>query len=296
MVYACGGAPDTPLLDGGNGNPEGGLVDQVNGDGSGTCDISACVSVPSGFDPVTLSASNCPSGWSQTDVGSAPMAGDGTCTCSCNVTAPPSCDSGAIHRYLDTSSSAMCGTPATTLYAPASCTQLNNPIVLSGFHYQVDSVPPMGGTCQYDAVVDKGKITTTRAHVCAPPASCQGAVCGSNVCVQKAGDVACPSGFPQKTLVGTSANAMCSDCGTACTASGMCTGTLALFTDQFCTSGKAAFPADGTCNNSTGTLNGYYYSYSFAGMLSGPASCEGTPPKSTATVSLDSPTTVCCQH
>jgi hypothetical protein len=200
-------------------------------------------------------------------------------------------------RFLDQTTTASCGTPATTLTADGMpCDTLTNPIDLFGTHYQVDPVDPSGGVCEYDGMADKTKITSTKGKVCAPPSSCLGAVCGSDVCVEATGDMPCPAGFPAKTLVGPSASAQCSACGGTCTVAGTCTGTLAMFTDQACTAGEIDFPADGTCNKSPAPTNtGYYFSYSYTGSV-GTSSCAGTPPTSTATVTLDSPMTVCCQN
>jgi hypothetical protein len=296
-LIGCGGAGSSPLLGQDAGNSDTGTGDATVDSPMG-CDVTKCVpNVPEGFTLVTLSTSMCQSGWSSTDVVSTPTAGDGTCTCACDVTTPPTCNTGTLNRYLDITSAATCTTAATTLYPDGTpCELLTAPIQLYGYHYAVDALTPVGGACTYDATVDTTKITSTSAHVCAPPASCVGAICGGNICVSEAGDVDCPTGFPAKTLVGTSATAACSACGTgACTVTGTCTGTLSMFTDQACTTGQANFPADGTCNANAGTLDGLYYSYSYTGSVSA-ATCTGTAPTSMPTPSLNAPTTVCCQQ
>ena len=290
VAAACGGAPDVPLFDDGGTTP----VDSGT-DGTSSCDISQCGSIPSGWTPVNVSNAACPSGWTQSGGVADPKAGDGTCTCSCNVTAQPSCASGDIHRTLDQSSAATCGTAATTLTAPDSTCQPmpGTYLQLLGYHYQTDPVAPSGGTCEYDALLDPSKVTSTTANICAPPASCPGAACGAGFCVQQSGDVACPSGFSQKHTVGAKPNVTCAPCATACTPTGTCTGTLAMFTDQFCTQNEVDFTADSTCVSNPGTLDGIYYSFTWTGSISG-ATCSGTTPTSAATVTVDTPTTVCC--
>ncbi len=302
VIAACGGANDTQLLgDGGGGGGDGGNNGDVIPpiDGGGSCDITRCAQVPSGFDVVSLvdSATTCPSGFTSTDVVTSPTAGDGVCTCNCNVTAQPDCSTGNITRFLDNLTTPTCGQPATTFPANnGNCAQVGNGgLSLTFAHYATNAPPPTGGTCQYDATVNAQKITTTPARVCAPPASCQGAVCnGGPVCVQQAGDVACPGDFPTKTLVGASATASCSTCSGGCTVGGTCTGTLTFYTDFQCGAGAAKFTADGTCDANPAPNTGPYQSYQFTGSVKS-STCAGNPPTSTGTATLDGPTTVCCR-
>jgi hypothetical protein len=297
-TIACGGAPSSSLLDGGTG-PDG-ASDTGTSDTGANCDISACATIPMGFSVVSLSTSACAGGWTSTAVVSAPAAGTGTCTCACNVTGQPDCTTGMIDRFLDDDTSPMCNETATTLEANGGvCTNIGAYIQFDHGHYAVDAPPPTGGTCEYDAHTDTTMVTSTPGQLCAPPASCPGAICGTgNVCVSQSGDVACPSGFPTKTLVGTSATAMCSACPSSCTVTGTCTGTLSFYpyTDPTCSTTPVSFTADGSCvADPTSDTTAYYQYYQYTGMVAS-ATCNGTPPMSMATATLNGPTTVCCQH
>jgi hypothetical protein len=302
VVAACGGAPDSPLLGGDSGttgNDGGGGPDVITNDAPGTCDLAKCnITVPDTFSLVTMTATSCPSGWGSRAGVTAPTAGDGTCTCDCNVTAQPDCSTGTIQRFDDLTTTASCSQTATTLTGDGTaCQQLYYGIYLQGVHYKVDAPPPTGGTCKFDAKLDTGKVTSTPTNLCTPPTGCPGAVCGSsNVCVSKTGNVACPTSFPAKSLVGASATATCGDCGTSCSVGGTCTGTLNLYTDQYCQAvTKATFTADSMCKASTGTVTNYY-SFNYKGSVVTADCGQGPPPTSMPTASLDSPTTICCQH
>ncbi len=298
-AIACGGAPDSSLLDGGMTGADG-ASDTGTNDTSSSCDISACATIPMGFSVVSLGTSACPGGWTATSVVSAPTAGAGTCTCACNVTGQPDCTTGMIDRYLDDNTTPLCNETATTLPANGGvCTNIGAYIQFDHAHYAVDAPPPTGGTCEFDTHTDTTMVTSTAGQMCAPPSSCPGAICGTgNVCVSQSGDMACPSGFPQRTLVGTSATATCSTCGTSCAVMGTCTGTLDFYlsTDPTCSSTPLDFTADGSCNADPATNDlAYYQYYKYTGMVAS-ATCGGPPPMSTATATLNSPTTVCCQH
>jgi hypothetical protein len=301
-VIACGGAAGSSLL-GDGGGPDGGAADATSdtqGGDTGDCNIAACATVPSGFTVVGLSMSTCPGGWTSTDVVSAPTAGAGACTCACNVTGQPDCTTGTLNRYLDDDTTPTCNETATQLMATGGCQNVNGDIQFDHAHYQVDPPAATGGTCEYDAQTDPTKVTSTAGHMCAPPSSCPGAICGSgNVCVSQSGDVACPSGFPAKTLVGTSATANCGACGTAsCGVTGTCTGTLAfyLYTDTTCSGTPVDFTANGSCVADPATDPTDYYQYfQYTGTVAS-ATCAGPVPVSTGTATLTDPTTVCCQH
>ncbi len=293
-IVACGGAQDTILLDGGNGGSDAASDAAID---AAQCDITQCATIPDGFVPVGLMAQGpCPQGWSSTDVVTAPAVTDGACSCSCSVTAQPDCTTGSVARSFDDTSSASCTQPATTFQANGgTCTSVGGALYLNHAHYAVEPAAPVGGTCTYTSQVDSSKVTSTPERLCAPPTTCLGALCGQNVCVSKAGDVACPSAFSHKTLVGGSATATCTACTAPCAVTAKCTGTLGFFTDSACSSTPVSFTADGTCNtNPTSNIGPYDY-YSYTGSVAS-AACSGTPPTSPGTPSLNSPTTVCCQH
>ncbi len=118
-VFGCGGAEDSPLLDGGSSTTDSGGGKDVNMTpdvGPNQCDVAKCATIPNGFHAVRLADANaaCPSNWSSVNAVTSPVAADGTCTCNCNVTQDPACGTGQIFRYLDDSLSATCGTQAST--------------------------------------------------------------------------------------------------------------------------------------------------------------------------------------
>ena len=299
FAAACGGAPDDPLIgdDGGVTTSDSSVNDGSGGDApvtdTGTCAIT-CATIPDGFRPVRLADGKaCPSNWTTTPVVGSPVAGDGTCTCGCNVTQAPSCEGGDITRYGDQTANATCATQATTVVATAACTYLGEYLQLYFSHYLVSPPPAQGGTCEFDSATDTSKITSTTGLLCEPPTSCAGQICnGGAVCVAQDGDVACPSGFATKTLVGASTNATCGACTGTCTPTTTCNGKLAFFTDANCTQGEVDQSADGTCD-ANGSAD-VYVDYAMFTPAPTTPTCGGTPTPPTAVTSLTSPTTVCC--
>jgi len=296
---ACGGAEDSPLIGNGNGNPNNGTDGGTNpigtDGGAAQCDLSRCgVTVPDGFTVVTSvdAKASCPNGFAQHDAVVNPTAEASACSCNCNITQQPDCTKGAINRSLDYMNQPQCNQGATQVNVMgAGCAQLPNPIQTSGWHYSA-TMTPGPGVCSWDAKVDTSKVGGTAVRTCEPPSSCPGAACGGNVCVSKAGDVACPSAFPKKQLVGK-ASVECSACAGACAVEGACSGTLSFFTDGQCQQGKRDFPVDGTCNGNN-NMAGLYYSFQYTGSAKG-AKCAGAAPASTPTAKIDQATTVCCQ-
>lgn len=300
LLVACSGADESPLLDGGTSGGDGGGSDVIVGNDTGPIDTgncaTTCATIPQGFRPVRLGNANaaCPSGWVTADGFTNPAASDNACTCSCNVTQDPDCSTGKIFRALDNTTSPTCGTAATTLNANGStCTLIGGTLYFSYPHYLADPPPPSGGACQYDAQLDKGKLSGTPARLCAPPQSCQGEICdGGAVCIATDGDQACPGDFPTKTVVGDAVTGSCGSCG-ACSPTGTCSGTISFFTDQQCSLGQTDVAADGVCKANTVSGASGFQAFTWKGSLA-KATCAGTP-SSTATPALDKPVTVCCK-
>ena len=301
LMCACGGAEDSLLFDGGGttGGDGGNGGDTSTGDsGPQSCDVSRCATIPSGFRAVRLSDTKtaCPSGWDSKDVVSNPVASADACTCDCNVTQQPDCNGGNVTRHFDDTSTPTCTTQATTFPGTnGACAQIGANLILDHAHYAVTAPPPAGGQCQYDSKFDSSKVSGTPGRVCAPPTSCVGAICDGPVCVAQDGDVDCPSSFPTKTLVGSSATAKCGSCGGGCNVGGECTGTIRFFTDLNCSLGEVDFTADGVCKTNVASTTAFYTSYSYMGSVSS-ATCAGPAPTSQAEASLDDPATVCCKN
>jgi hypothetical protein len=299
VVSACGGAPDDPLI----GDDGSVTSDSSSGDAggdalppgdSGTCSVT-CATIPDGFRPVRLAdgKASCPANWTSTPVVGSPVAGDGTCTCNCNVTQAPSCEGGMITRYGDQTANASCTTPASSIIATSACTYLGGYLQLYYSHYLVTPPPSQGGTCEFDSAADTSKVTSTSGLMCEPPTNCAGEICnGGAVCVAQDGDVACPSGFATKTLVGQSATATCGACTGACNAKTTCNGKLALYSDQNCTQGEVDESADGACDMNASV--DAYVDYAIFTPSPTTPTCDGTPTPPVPVASLTSPTTVCC--
>ena len=121
VASACGGSDPSDLF----GNPFGD-AGPGSGDGSSAdaaaCDLSKCaINVPAGFRLLTYAtdrSKDCQAGWKTTDVLSDPVADPATCSCACNVTTPPDCSKGTIHRFNGFST---CTTAATSVVATGLC-------------------------------------------------------------------------------------------------------------------------------------------------------------------------------
>ncbi|HEY1960514.1 MAG TPA: hypothetical protein VGH28_33115 [Polyangiaceae bacterium] len=296
LAIGCGGAADSTLLDfdSGGGDDGGFDFDAEGTDSSSNCGASKCPVVPAGFAIVKVSQGSCDDGWQPTDIVSAPTAGPGACACSCEVGAAPICDTGAITRAYDDLGSPTCNIAGAVLQAnQGACSQTGTPLFLGHAHYEVDGPPASGGKCTFTAKVDTSKLDGAHATLCAPPPSCPAVACdGGNVCVAQDGDVACPSGFAHKTLVGTGVTATCSDCG-ACAVTATCAGKMKFFSDAQCSMGETDFDADGVCKAQTGSQASYYYSYEYEGSVENISCGTAT---STATADLEGKKTVCCQQ
>ena len=84
------------------------------------------------------------------------------------------------------------------------------------------------------------------AGVCAPTPSTP---FGAGVCIAKAGDNACPSGYPQKNLFyqKVSDTRGCTDCSCAAPQGATCTGSVELDTNNTCTVDPVTLNNVGVC-------------------------------------------------
>jgi hypothetical protein len=306
-VLACSGADTVDVLSPSANNPDNGVDgstadgSQPKTDGGNACDPSKCnINVPQGWKLATASKDRtaaCPDGWKTTDVVADPVADPAACSCGCNVTQQPDCPGGAVTRNLDPGTNT-CSQAATTLQVTGGglCDPFNNFfIMLQGKAYQ--TIPPKakGGACQFDAKADTSKVKTVDGRVCEPPPSCQGDICKmAQICVMQDGDVACPSDFSNKRLIGAAPKVECAACSGPCDVKGDCSGTLSMYTDKTCTQGKIDFTADGNCDPAPNGNNLQYQAASYTGAVKN-AGCAQTPPTSAPTVKLDQPMTVCCK-
>ncbi len=300
VLVACGGATESDLF----GTPPGGGNDGGTSDGAvndtgpvpdgsncGACGAPA----PAGFHYVRYQEDrngSCPNGTTPTDV-VANVSDSVACGCDCKA-GVVDCNSGQVVRPFDNNSSPTCNQLGATLNASApTCTVLANPIALQT-HIQVNP-PAATPSCSSEGKPKLDTIKQTEGRLCQAPDSCTGIVCGGpNKCVAQAGDVACPNGFPKKTLTGTGVSAKCEACG-ACKAEVTCSGTLTFFTDQGCTQGTLALAADSTCGNRPQQAVGQtYQAYTYKGAVKS-STCT-PPPDTKGSTSLDGATTVCCAN
>jgi hypothetical protein len=265
---------------------------------SPSCDGSpgACVgALPTGFELVLFGAdrvSACPAGFTQHEVVADPVAGAGTCDCSCTVASEASCTVGQMSTKADTTTTCM-RTGASVDVNGSDCTALN------GTFSDYFSATPLPATvpCNASAVVDSANVTSTQLRLCDVPSACQEEVCsggglmaGFSACIASDGDVACPTGWDTKTLVGDSPDVTCTAC--TCTGSGSCTdGHMSFFSDDACSTLLIEFAIDDSCQatNGVGPIGSFTYTATLAD-----AACTADGPK-TATVALAAPRTVCCQ-
>jgi hypothetical protein len=98
------------------------------------------------------------------------------------------------------------------------------------------------------------------------------------------GDLACPSGLPNKHMVGTSATLSCSAC--PCTLSATCSGTATFYSDSGCTNAVATV-STATCSATNGVN---YASYKWTGTTNTMCNLGA----STASVALAGVATICC--
>jgi len=308
LLAACSGAPDSELFGPSGSNPssdDAGTdtgADVVVLPDAGPCTPSSCgLTVPTGFRLVGYADSRkdaCPQGTSTRDVVADPVAGDGTCSCACNVTTQPDCTKGGIARGYDFyTNSVACNSTGYALTANGgACGTFGGSTLQLGTHISSTPPPAAGGACSYDAKADPSKVKAKEARLCDAPPQCGAALCSAGrVCVAQDGDVACPKEFANKTLVGAAPKIACDACG-ACAVEATCTGTLSLFTDGACAQGQLDLPADGQCAARPSAANGKLYSsYAYKGTVK-TAACAGTAPASKAMVDLDKPITVCCAN
>jgi hypothetical protein len=113
---------------------------------------------------------------------------------------------------------------------------------------------------------------------------------GFSACVAIDGEVSCPPGWGNRTLIGESASLSCSSC--TCQATATCSaGRINFYSDGSCNTLRIAFDVNGTCQatNGGGSIAAFTYSATVDG-----AECTANGSR-TASVGLASPRTVCCK-
>jgi hypothetical protein len=218
----------------------------------------------------------------------------------------PSCASGAIKVFYDIGGMqcGLAGMPAQmNNNPPGSCGTDMWTGSVNGLDLKFVPPPPTGGTCSSAGRVDKQNVTFSghprECHMNnSTSAGCWGNECTPGLpspfaaCIEQSGDVACPSPYTSKNLVGTDVNYTCADC--SCTVSATCSGRLTEYTDQSCSMNPTPFPVDGTCfNPNVNPPNTTYHSYKYAGTASNVACNAGQAP-APQNLQLVGEHTVCC--
>jgi hypothetical protein len=264
-----------------------------------SCDGGCGLALPTGFAVVTYATGatvTCPSGTTPQDVVADPAVSPAACSCKCTMTTRATCSAESVSLLAGDAGLAcpnvfttLSGTPGChmTLFSIAANTRVDesatNVVVLDA------------GVCGTSEVTDASTLATTPAHVCVPT-SCAATdtLCtpqpGQRLCVAANGDVACPSPFTEKHLIGLSASVSCSSCAAACTINPQnCSfsSQLKLFTDTACSAGSQSVLS---CVSIGGAMTVKSYEYT----LTASGGCT-TLSTSTASTSLTNEETVCCQ-
>ena len=296
-----GGAPPGP---GGAPVGQGGSTTTAGTTGSagttltGPCQTppGGCVqSLPSGW---TLAAYEnnhnqaCPAAFATHDVVSNPMAAGGACSCGCAVNPTPSCTKGPLATFYGDNK---CDTSGASLDVNGSgCTSLGGTASLANF-FSATPVPLDIG-CSVSINSDSSKITATADRICDASTACEEDVCkgmvgpGFKACVYSLGDVMCPAGWGNRTVVGDEPSFACGACG-SCVATASCTGeTIKLYADSQCLVQVASLDASGKCVQPNANSAS---AFKYTANVTNPK-CE-VMGGSMATVGVTNPRTVCCK-
>src|SRR5690606_1766303 len=135
--------------------------------------------------------------------------------------------------------------------------------------------------------------------LCDDTGRCSGGVCDARIdtpfasCVARAGDEACPAGFPDKHLVGSEgAELECTGtCG--CTVNrAPCQGAVHLYSDGSCNVDEVVVPANGLCGGPD--LQGADVD-SYRVVATSTTTCTGTGSPAASGVQMKNARTVCCR-
>lgn len=311
-----------PALDGsdtGSAREEGGaissdggpLLKDVHVEVVDACGSEArCFDLPSGFTLVAFgnptgpagADPSCPNGFSEarTTVEN-PVVGANACACGCTITTQPTCPlNGAIGNLFSRNNSLACDMTGTT-YANNGCGTEGLASAFSpGDAHRFTPPGPTGGQCAPMGTADTNTLTTVRGRMCQATTlpSCGGKICPAallspfQACVATAGDVTCPSTFPTKHVIGSSASFTCSSNGCGCSVTARCSGRLFYYTSSDC-SGNAIFDiiADDTCRP---TSYPAYASHNYVPNAPSNVVCTRNGSSTPSAPTLVSPTTVCC--
>jgi hypothetical protein len=305
-VAVASDAPVGDALAADSGPLDSSLLQDVAADVVDACSASGCFGMPPGFSLIAFGAtakgSACPGGFGEpTDTVEGPNVAAGACTCGCSVTTPPTCPTnGSIGNWADTNGSQTCGM-SVIAYANVGCgTEGIAGAFGPGDDHRFQPPGPTGGACSAPVNQDATRMSyAALGRVCQATTlpECNGMVCAPALaapfaaCIASDGDVACPTLFPTKHLLGTAASFTCSP-GCTCSVSATCTGTLDYYSSTDC-SGSVIFQivADDACH---ATDYGAYSSHEYVPNAPSGVACVGGGSTSASAPALTGTTTVCC--
>jgi hypothetical protein len=261
---------------------------------------ATCVDVPAGWQLRSLSPNKrpgCADGYGPGE--DLVVAPDGVgCTCKCTETTRGSCAGDNTTTTFRDYPAAGCSA-STTTYAlnvlDGGCGTL--PITTTP---AVRIPTPAAGppACAPDASPSRivnGQACAAQGMACNDGGMCAAALPpGERLCVMKAGDDACPMGFPKKFPVGTATTTDDRQCGTCtCTPAATCDAPmLELFTGADCRDAGLIVGATGSCTNVDAGVS--YASYRYSGTAPG---CQpSVPPLLDGGVTIEGLRTVCCTN
>lgn len=228
---------------------------------------------------------------------------DAQCSCSCGSPTDVACSTPATTFFSDAACTTTCSTQTTALACAAvssySCDLLS---VVKPKAMMVGASTASGGSCSASATATIPAQTWSSAiRLCGgAPAACEDGGCpaapsagfsAANRCVMKAGDNACPAGFPAKTVYhegGTDTRA-CTACSCGAPVAVSCIANVETFGPS-CTGKPSA--ATVTPSGCLALSGGGHLTVEAATAQGGSCSPSGGVPIGGFTE--DAPTTVCC--
>lgn len=314
LVAACSSVPDVVYADGDGGPGTGGEIcdDGVDNDGNGKIDcedpqcgaLYACVDAPPDWQISAVADGRpaCPSAFaSSSDVRYVPGAGPTSCTCTCGTA--NACAAGDF--ALDFGGAA-CTNADESLAVKGTCERLNG---AASFDVDANTTArllpptPSASACSGNAkaaptaVVDARVCSATKAgrgcpgsQVCLPRPSGAFALCAT-----KAGQNACPAGYPQARRAGASATDTRTCSGCACGAA-PCAGEVKLYDSTGCSGAPSltltSTPAPGTCAART---NAAFTARGYTTTITGGGCSVTTPPTAGGSLTFTAEQTICCK-
>lgn len=232
---------------------EGGPDVQIDTNLPPACgDAAACLTnVPAGWQITGLlpdPKSFCPTNFNTADQ-IKDLSASG-CACTCTAAGTPSCG-GSIVTYKDNGGASDCtGRDAGMIVGDGGCIPIS-----SGGQSNVwvgATAPPLQGITCTPTRTGTATVDSVPVRLCEP--TCQADFCGqltaagATACIiNSTGDVPCPAGYKQRTVVATSGNVACAPCNGCSPPAASCTGTVSLWGSATCSGAHYTAVADGTC-------------------------------------------------